>query len=322
MMMFRHYVFYGSDDWDSNARCPDSVVPAGETMTITCQQGGAQYMTLHPAVWGSCRSVLPRVCIVNISTNASLVYGSLVTNETTSSATTTTSSTAIWAVVVGSIFCLCVVMIWLRRCCQRGRPDQPPTQEDLDKDACMAVGVTFEEERDAGLASLQELPSAHGSRLGMFSARFDGSTTEERFRNVCKILTAHGFNVLMVEVGPSDNFGWLTMEYLGALKREDGIMLAVATWHYGEWTDHPFGSFHEMAYAVNNNIQFLPLRVGETYPPQPPGGNRDRVEGYISTAFATGVLYIDCRNLSDIEIAKQIAKVLLAPKKIHQHLVT
>ena len=161
----------------------------------------------------------------------------------------------------------------------------------------------------------EELPFGHGSWPGMFSARFDGGLMEERFRNVYRILKEHHYDVLMVQAEPADNFGLLTMDYLGRLKNKDGIMIAVATWHYGEWKEHPFGTFSEMSYAVNNNIRFLPLRVEDTYPPQPPGAHQNIVRACINTAFNNGLLYLDCRGNSDMEIAMKIAPVLLAKRR-------
>eukprot|EP00913_Durusdinium_trenchii_P023710 g22270.t1 len=47
-------------------------------------------------------------------------------------------------------------------------------------------------------AQVPQLRSAHGARVAMFSARFDGGETEQRFRAIHRILVGNGYDVLMV----------------------------------------------------------------------------------------------------------------------------
>ena len=157
-----------------------------------------------------------------------------------------------------------------------------------------------------------EIPTGEGTPVAMFSARFDGGPIEQKMRRVHKILVDNSYNALMVEVDAGESFGVLTARYLGQLKADKGLMIAVCTHHYGEMTSSEFCSFYELKFAVTHGIKVLPLRVEDTYPPQPPCGNnhldkhRD-AQGFIDMKIGPDVLYVDCRTMSEMDIACAIA---------------
>ncbi|CAK9012037.1 unnamed protein product [Durusdinium trenchii] len=153
----------------------------------------------------------------------------------------------------------------------------------------------------------------------MFSARFDGGETERKFRDVHRILQQYEYDVLMVSSDHGDDSGVLTRKYLHRLKQEDGVMLAVCTPHYGEVTASKFSSNFELGYAMDNCIKVLPLQTHDQFPPRPPAGpehafDKDRIaQGYISAVFMASVARLDCldcRSISDEEIALHIATCL------------
>ena len=148
--------------------------------------------------------------------------------------------------------------------------------------------------------------------MAMFSARFDGGPTEQKMRRVHKILVKNSYEVRMVQARAGESFGVLTAQYLGQLKADKGLMIAVCTHHYGEMTDSAFCSFYELEFAVTHKIEVLPLRVEDTYPPQPPFGighlDKDGVaRGYIGMKLRGDVVYVDCRTMSEMDIASAIA---------------
>ena len=150
----------------------------------------------------------------------------------------------------------------------------------------------------------------------MVSARFDGGTAERKMRSVHRILTGRNYKVLMVEVGPGDNFGELTLEYLHRIKQEKGIILAVCTKHYAEVTASKYSSHFELRYAHDYGIDVLPLRMEDVYPPQPEWGlihkydkNR-KGRALVAAVLPPSLLYLDCRKKTDSQIACEIAKML------------
>ena len=120
---------------------------------------------------------------------------------------------------------------------------------------------------------------------------------------------------LLFLAGAGESFGALTAQYLGRLRRENGIMLAVCTSDYGEMVSSRYSTYYELKFAVQYEIDVLPLRVGDEYPPNPPGGeghiDKDKdALGFISMAFPPSRVFYDCRNKSVAEIASRIAAVL------------
>ncbi|CAK9039854.1 unnamed protein product [Durusdinium trenchii] len=171
-------------------------------------------------------------------------------------------------------------------------------------------------------AQVPQLRSAHGARVAMFSARFDGGETEQRFRAIHRILVGNGYDVLMVSVRPGESFADLTTRYLGRIHRENGVMLSVCTRHYGEMTSSEYSSFEEIKFAKTYRIMVLPLRVEEIYPPEPPGRGPNwpnhldehlDAQSYVSWVFDPARLYFDCRGKSEFEIASAIADSLHPP---------
>lgn len=163
-----------------------------------------------------------------------------------------------------------------------------------------------------------DIPSGKGTRVAMFSARFDGGPIEQKFRKVFQILCDHHYDILMVAADAGESFGDLTTEYLGRLHEENGTMLAVCTKHYGEMTASAYSSHKELKFALDyeNHLSVLPLRVDDTYPPEPPGGpdhkydKKNLARKYILSVFKPCVVFLDCREKSEREIAAEIAKSL------------
>eukprot|EP00434_Breviolum_minutum_P034103 symbB.v1.2.030177.t1/scaffold3234.1/size60527/4 len=160
--------------------------------------------------------------------------------------------------------------------------------------------------------SAVEIPTGEGTPVAMFSARFDGGPIEQKMRRVHKILVDNSYRALMVQVDAGESFGELTAQYLRQLKADKGLMIAVCTHHYGEMTDSAFCSFYELKFAVTHKITVLPLRVEDTYPPEPPCG-KDHLDknsvalGFIDMKLGPDVLYEDCRTMSENDIACAIA---------------
>ena len=91
-------------------------------------------------------------------------------------------------------------------------------------------------------------------------------------RRVHKLLEEKNYQVRMVSAGNGESFGDLTVKYLNELKEKKGVMIAVCTRRYGEATSSPYSSHFELKYAMEYRIKVLPLRVENTYPPEPPCG--------------------------------------------------
>ncbi|CAE7194166.1 unnamed protein product [Symbiodinium microadriaticum] len=148
----------------------------------------------------------------------------------------------------------------------------------------------------------------------MFSARFNrkNKDTEMKFRAVCDLLRARDLKILMVDAGAGDDFGRLTARYLQQLKHENGLMLAVCTSDYAEMTASPYSSYAELVFAIDNHIDVLPLRVEEIYPPQPPSGEdhpfdkHGDAKGFVTMAMKSSVVFLDCRNKTEEQIADEI----------------
>ena len=145
-----------------------------------------------------------------------------------------------------------------------------------------------------------------------------GFKSLRKFRKVYSILRDHNYDILMVAADAGDSFGDLTSEYLGRLQREQGTMLAVCTKHYGEMTASAYSSHKELKFALDyeNDVKVLPLKVEDTYPPDPPGGPEHKYDkkclakGYIVSVFKPSVVYLDCKDKSERYIAANIAKQL------------
>lgn len=155
----------------------------------------------------------------------------------------------------------------------------------------------------------------------MFSARFDGSEMEQKFRKVHELLVAHKFDNLMVSVSGGGDFGEKTLEYLGRLDEERGVMLAVCTENYGEMTDSEYSSNRELKFALDQKLHVIPLRVVEMYPPRPPFGlehpfdKTGTAKTLVKMVLPPSKVYLDCRNQSAEQIARLIADQLLAKAK-------
>ena len=120
---------------------------------------------------------------------------------------------------------------------------------------------------------------------------------------------------LLFLAGAAERFGKLTAKYLRRLKRENGVMVAVCTSDYGEMTGSPYSSFAELKHAQEYNLDVLPLRVEDTYPPNPPSGEghldtESIALAYIRIVVRPSLAYLDCRFKSAEEIASAISDLL------------
>ena len=139
-----------------------------------------------------------------------------------------------------------------------------------------------------------------------------------KFRKVFSILRDHKYDILMVAADAGESFGDLTAKYLERLRSEKGTMIAVCTKHYGEMTASSYSSHEELRFALDykSSVAVLPLQVDDKYPPEPPSGpthkfdQENLAKSYIAMVFKPSVVYLDCRNKSEIDIATEIAKHL------------
>ena len=142
-----------------------------------------------------------------------------------------------------------------------------------------------------------------------------------KFRQVHAILLAHHFDNLMVAAGGGDDFGDMTMDYLGRLDDEKGVMLAVCTENYAEITASKYSSYVELKFAYEHDVHRIPLRVGPVYPPTPDSGpthkfdQTGRAKRLVNLALPSSLLKRDCREKTAEEIALMIAEDLLAIAK-------
>ena len=190
----------------------------------------------------------------------------------------------------------------------------PDTSVPLSVATCCCQKMQRSVATPSGNVQLEavEIPTGEGTPVAMFSARFDGGPIEQKMRRVHKILVDNSYSALMVQVDAGESFGDLTAQYLGQLKADEGVMIAVCTHHYGEMTSSKFCSFYELKFAVTHGITVLPLRVEDTYPPQPACGKdhldkKSVARGYINIKLGDDVMYVDCRTMSEMDIACAIA---------------
>ena len=100
------------------------------------------------------------------------------------------------------------------------------------------------------------------------------------------------------------------MDHLARLDNEKGVMIAVCTENYGEMTASPYSSNAELKYALDRKLRVLPLRVVDSYPPQPPHGPDHAYDktGEAGTLFnivvPSSTVFLDCRDKADTEIAR------------------
>ncbi|CAE7655877.1 Ogt [Symbiodinium sp. CCMP2592] len=169
----------------------------------------------------------------------------------------------------------------------------------------------------ARVSGAEEIPDGASARVGMFSARFDRGPTEALFRGVYQLLKEKNYPVLMVDAAAGRNFGEMTSAYLGKLKRERGVLLAVCTWNYAEKTDSRYSSYEELRVAHENGLQILPLRMcDDPWPPEPPCGPDHQYDqmgagaGLVDLAIGPATVYVDCRGKDENCIAARIAETL------------
>ena len=146
-------------------------------------------------------------------------------------------------------------------------------------------------------------------RWAMVSARFDGGEAERQTREISRMLKEMGCNILIVDAKAGTDYGLLTMQYLNKIQEEKGVLLCVCTPNYGEKTASPYSSHQELIYALDNKLEVLPLKVNEIYPPRPPCGSSHRFDkasvapGLISMIFKSSVVFVDCVDKTEAEIA-------------------
>ena len=101
---------------------------------------------------------------------------------------------------------------------------------------------------------------------------------ERKFRAVHELLKAHNFDNLMVSVGGGQNFGKMTVEYLGRLRAERGVTLAVCTEDYGEMTESPYSSNGQLTFALETGLDVIPFV--DQFPPNQPTDLLTRQNGF------------------------------------------
>ena len=175
---------------------------------------------------------------------------------------------------------------------------EPAVDKDVTQQIDRRGGHSGHGGSPAGLQAAEgntvvSLPSGKDAGVAMFSARFDGGPMEHKFRAVHKILLDNQYDVLMVSADAGENFGDLTTEYLGRLQAEKGKMLAVCTKNYGEKTSSAYSSFKELKFALDyeEDIQVVPLKVEETYPPEPPGGPDHKFDKTLRFAMISAEMF-------------------------------
>ena len=113
----------------------------------------------------------------------------------------------------------------------------------------------------------------------------------------------------------------LLARYLGKLLVQKGILLAVCTENYAEVTSSKYSSFEELKLAYDRNLDVIPLKVTQAYPPSPPHGPQHPFDkegqaiGLLAMAMPTSKVYLDCLTktgdlLSPHDIAARIAEKL------------
>ena len=139
---------------------------------------------------------------------------------------------------------------------------------------------------------------------------------EHMFRRIHRKLEGRGYKIFMVEADAGEDFGRKTSAFLGQLKKQKGVLLAVCTDHYAEITRSPYSSYEELRFCYNNRIGILPLRLCEEWPPDPPSGPEHPYDkdgeacGLLSLAMPDNVVFVECRSRSEDDIAMDIAEQL------------
>ncbi|CAE7763068.1 PRY3 [Symbiodinium sp. CCMP2592] len=177
-------------------------------------------------------------------------------------------------------------------------------------------------ESEDAKAQASSIPDGSDSRLAMISARFNGGTVEMQMRSVQKILAERNYRVLIVQAGAGDDFGDATLKYLHQIKEENGVILAVCTRDYAEVTSSQYSSHKELRYALDNDIEVVPLRVEDTYPPKPPFGEhhphdqKGLGQALVQMKLPPSLVYLDCREKTSIQIASDVAGRLSSEKAL------
>ncbi|CAE7201495.1 LZTR1 [Symbiodinium sp. CCMP2456] len=210
------------------------------------------------------------------------------------------------------------------------QPSQDPTPQGLLSERQAQAPEVLQIARQAPSADPTDPPQlgATEARTAMFSARFNARNkdTEMKFRAVCELLRARDLKILMVDAEEGDDFGMLTLSYLQQLKDDNGVMLAVCTSDYAEITSSPYSSYAELRFALQNNIDVLPLMVDkDIYPPRPPSGEDHKFDktgvakGLVSMVMHSSLVFLDCTNKTEEQIADRIEAKLRAASSKQGH---
>ncbi|CAK9118389.1 unnamed protein product [Durusdinium trenchii] len=197
------------------------------------------------------------------------------------------------------------------------RPSSSEPLGDVTQPSSATMSSYFASFLPSFLLVNEDIPDGSQAPISMISARFDKGEMEMKFRRVHELLKAHNFENLMVDVGGGDDFGAKTLEYLGRLDAEHGVMLAVCTENYGEMTSSPYSSNGELTFALNENVRVLPLKVVPIYPPRPPSGpdhpfdKTGAAKALVKMVLPPCRVFLDCCDKSAEQIAKLIAEELL-----------
>ncbi|CAE7244673.1 unnamed protein product [Symbiodinium sp. CCMP2592] len=153
--------------------------------------------------------------------------------------------------------------------------------------------------------------------MGMFSMVFNGQETEMKFRLVHRLLTERNYTVVMADPQAGRNVKGDSVRYLGQLKENEGVLLAVCSPEYAE-DQLEETKYEEVKFAFDNDLEIVPLRVSDTYLPERPDpryatvGKSSMVD-LLRSAIPRWAVDVDCRRLDEGEIASRIAKRLWEP---------
>ena len=161
-----------------------------------------------------------------------------------------------------------------------------------------------------------DIPGGTFARTGMFSMRIDGGETEMKFRRVYRLLRQRNYPVLLTDAKA------MSLTHLNRLVQSKGVLLAVCSADYGEMEvpdPSKRSSYEELQFAWDRDIEILPLRLRDDWPPRATFGpehpyDKDgKADALLAATIPPSKIYVECREKSENWIAAQIAKKLRGP---------
>ena len=117
----------------------------------------------------------------------------------------------------------------------------------------------------AALTSPTGLSQNPDGRHLFLSGRFNNPKSKAYMKLVKEELDAKGVNTFMVHGAPGERYGPKT--HYGMVKAK--AMAAFCSGEYGAWTGVGYETYWEVKYAHEQHIPIIPIRLCETFPPQP-----------------------------------------------------